>query len=207
MIEKPSKIQPALVGGLIIGLLWSLPFLSLINFCCCLGVLAGGAVAALMLIKRSPVLPVSTGDGAVVGLLAGVVGAGVHLVLGVPISIIFNPAGVSFLKSLIAQINSDPQFRAAMEEALRSQENQGLPERFIAALLGWLVVSVISIGFSALGGVIGVAMFEKRKGQQPPFPPSPPQYGGPGFAPPGPPPGGPPPPGQAPYGQGPPPSY
>ena len=198
MVEKPSKIQPALVGGLVIGLLWSVPFLSLVNFCCCLGVLAGGAVAALMLIKRSPVLPVSNGDGAVVGLLAGVVGAGVHLVLGVPISIIFNQAGLGVVKSLFDQMN-DPQIRAAMDEALKAQENQGMAERLVAALLGWLVVSVISIGFSTLGGLIGVAMFEKRKGQQPPAP----GYGGAGF----PPPGAPPPPGQAPYGQGPPPSY
>jgi hypothetical protein len=198
VVEKPSKIQPALVGGLIIGLLWSVPFLSLINFCCCLGVLTGGAVAALMLIKRSPVLPVKSGDGAVVGVLAGLVGAGVHLVLGVPISIIFNQAGLGVVKSLFDQMN-DPQIRAAMDEALKAQENQGLAEQLVAALLGWFIVSVVSIGFSTLGGLIGVAMFEKRKGQQPPAP----GYGGAGF----PPPGSPPPPGQAPYGQGPPPSY
>lgn len=206
MIEKPSKIQPALVGGLVVGLLWSIPFLNLINFCCCLGVLIGGALASWILIKRSPVLPVSTGDGAVVGALAGVVGAGVYLVLGVPISLLFNQAGLSMLRSMIDQLDS-PEFRVAMDEVLRNSENQGLVERLLAALFSWLVISVISIGFSTLGGLIGVAMFEKRKGQQPPFPPTAPDYGGPGFAPPGPPPGGPPPPGQAPYGQGPPPSY
>lgn len=75
MVEKPNKIQPALVGGLIVGLLWSIPFLNLINFCCCLGVMIGGAVATLMLVKRSPVLPVRSGDGAAVGALAGVIGA------------------------------------------------------------------------------------------------------------------------------------
>ncbi len=198
MIEKPSKIQPALVGGLVVGLLWSIPFLNLINFCCCLGVLVGGAVAARMLIKSSPVLPVSTGDGAVVGALAGLVGAGVYLVLGVPISLLFNQAGLSMLRSIFDQVN-DPQFRAAMDEALRSSENQGLAERLLAALFSWFIVSVISIGSSTLGGLIGVAMFEKRKGQQPPAP----DYGGASF----PPPGSPPQPGQAPYGQGPPPSY
>lgn len=199
MIEKPSKIQPALVGGLVVGLLWSIPFLNLINFCCCLGVLAGGALAASMLIKRSPVLPVSTGDGAVVGALAGLVGAGVHLVLGVPISLLFDQAGVSMLRSIFEQVN-DPQFRAAMDEALRESEHQGLAARLLAALFSWFVVSLISIGFSTLGGLIGVAMFEKRKGQQPPAP----GYGGTGFPPP---PGQPPPTSQAPYGQGPPPSY
>ena len=198
MIEKPSKIQPALVGGLVIGLLWSIPFLNLINFCCCLGVLVGGAVAAWMLIKQSPVLPVSNGDGAVVGTLAGLVGSGVYLVLGVPISLFFSQAGNSIVRSILYQVDN-PEFRAGVEEVLKASENQGLVERLLAALISWFIASAISIGFSALGGLIGVAMFEKRKGQQPPAP----GYGGAGF----PPPGSPPPPGQAPYGQAPPPGY
>lgn len=184
MIEKPNKIQPALVGGLIVGLLWSIPFVNLINFCCCIGVMAGGAIAALMLIKRSPVLPVSSGDGAVVGVLAGLVGAGIHLIIGVPISLLLNQANFSVLKSLFAQMN-EPQIRSAMDQALNESQNQGFGERLLGALLGWFIVSAISIGFSTIGGLIGVAIFEKRKGQQPPMAPT---YGSPN---------------QPPYGQGP----
>lgn len=207
MIEKPSKLQPALVGGLVIGLLWSVPFLNLINFCCCLGVMVGGALAAWMLIKRSPVLPVSSGDGAVVGLLAGLAGAGVYLVLGIPISLVFNQAGLSVLRSIFDQMNN-PEIHRAMEEAIRNSQNQGLAERLVAALVGWLITSIISVGFSTVGGLIGVAMFEKRKGQQYP-PQAPPSSGGfpPGYAPPGPPPGGPQPPGAAPYSGSEPPTY
>lgn len=197
MIEKPSKTQPALVGGLVIGLLWAVPFLNLINFCCCLGVMAGGALAGWMLIKRSPVLPVSSGDGAVVGLLAGLVGAGVYLVLGIPISLVFNQAGLSVVRSILDQMNN-PEIHRAMEEAIRNSQNQGLAQRLVGALVGWLITSVISVGFSTVGGLIGVALFEKRKGQQ--YPPQAP----PGF-PPGPPPQR---PGEAPYGASePPPGY
>jgi len=186
--DKPSKIQPALIGGLFIGLLWSVPFLNLVNFCCCVGVIAGGALAAWMLIKRSPVLPVSSGDGAVVGLLAGLVGAGVYLVLGIPIALVLNPqAGFSMVKSIFAMMNN-PEINRAMDEAIRSSQTQGLGERLVGALVGWCVTSVISVGFSALGGLIGVSMFEKRKNQSPP-------QGPPGF-----PPGGPQRPGEAPYG-------
>ena len=187
MIEKPSKVQPALIGGLIIGILWSIPFVSLINFCCCLGVLIGGAVAALMLIKRSPVLPVSSGDGAMAGLLAGLVGAGVYLVLGVPISLVFNEAGLSMFKSIFDSFD-DPQIRRAMEEMIRSSQNQGMGERLLGALLGWFIVSVVSVGFSTIGGLIGVALFEKRKGQYPPQAPPPTGFT-PSYGPAGPPPG------------------
>jgi hypothetical protein len=204
VIEKPSKTQPALLAGLVIGLLWSLPFLNLINLCCCLGVITGGALAAWLLIKGSPVLPVSSGDGAVVGLLAGLVGAGVYLVLGIPISLIFNQTGISVVKSIFATMNN-PEINRAMEEAIRNAENQGLGQRLVGALVGWCITSVISVGFSTAGGLIGVAMFEKRKGQYPPQ--APPSSGGfpPGYAPPGPPPGGPQSP--APYSANEPPTY
>ena len=189
MIEKPSKTQPALIGGLVIGLLWSIPFLNLINMCCCLGVMAGGALAASLLIKRSPTLPVSSGDGAVVGLLAGLIGAGVYLVLGVPLGLVFSQSGLSVIRSVFEAFNN-PEINRAMEEAIRNSQNQGLGERLLGSLVSWCISSVISIGFAAIGGLIGVAMFEKRKGQYPP----------PGFPPQGFPPGGPQHPGEAPYG-------
>jgi hypothetical protein len=185
VIQKPAKIQPALLGGLVIGLLWSVPFLNLINFCCCFGVIIGGALAAWLLIKRSPVLPVSSGDGAVVGLLAGLVGAGVYLVLGIPISLVFNQAGLSAVRSIFEQMNN-PEINRAMEDAIRNSQNQGMAQRLVAGLVGWFIVSTISVGFSTVGGLIGVAIFEKRKGQQ--YPPQPPPSSGgfpPGYAPPG----------------------
>ena len=188
MIEKPSKLQPALVGGLIIGVLWSIPLLNLIN-CCCIGVLAGGAVAAWMLINRSPVLPVTYGDGAVVGVLAGLVAAGVYLVLGIPISLVSNQATVRALRSIMESFN-DPQIRDAMEQAVKNSQDQGMGERLAAAFIGWLFVAAISVGFATLGGLIGVAIFEKRKGQgYPPQAPPPMGYPPSGYTPPGPPPG------------------
>lgn len=192
MIEKPSKTQPALIGGLVIGVLWSVPFLNLVNFCCCLGVIGGGALASWLLIKRSPVLPVSSGDGAVVGLLAGAVGAAVYLVLGIPIGLVLNQTGISVVKGIFATMNN-PEINRAMEEAIRNAQNQGLAERLAGALVGWGITSVVSVGFSTIGGLIGVALFEKRKGQYPP-------QGPPGYGPQGPPPGGPQYPGEAPYG-------
>ena len=45
MPEKPSKLMPALYGGIIIGLLSGIPFISLINCICCAGVIIGGFLA------------------------------------------------------------------------------------------------------------------------------------------------------------------
>ena len=75
MVEKPSKLQPALLGGLVLGLGSVIPGLSYGNLCCCGWALVAGALAASLLIRRSPVFPIKSGDGAAAGAFAGVVGS------------------------------------------------------------------------------------------------------------------------------------
>ncbi len=45
MPEKPSKLMPALYGGVIMGLISGIPFLNLVNCLCCAGVMLGGFMA------------------------------------------------------------------------------------------------------------------------------------------------------------------
>ena len=75
MTDKPKKLVPALVGGLVLAALSSIPIVSLANVACCSWAIVGGGVAAYMLVKRSPVLRVTSGEGALAGLLAGFVGS------------------------------------------------------------------------------------------------------------------------------------
>lgn len=191
MTEKPGKLQPALVGGLIIGLLSSIPLINAGNLCCCLWVLLGGAIAARMLIKRSPILPITTGEGAEVGALAGVVGSGIVLLIGVPLNLLLTGSNSESLRQM-ADAANDP----ALRELILQVAGMMRDHSFLFALLAWFMWSILYIAFATIGGMLGVAMFEKRKGQQPPFPPYAPDYGGPGYAAPGPPPDGPAPPGQ-----------
>jgi len=196
MIDKPSKLQPALLGGLVLGLGSVIPGLSYGNLCCCGWAIVGGALAAYLLIKRSPVLPIKSGDGASAGALAGVVGSCINLVIGVPINLLQWSNVVSQVEQR-TESSSDPASREAMRQVLSVMESHPV----LIALAIWLIFAIVGIGVAAIGGVIGVAMFEKRKGQQ--YPPETPPYTGgfpPGYPPSGPPPGGAPPSGQAPYG-------
>ncbi|HET8677395.1 MAG TPA: hypothetical protein VFO63_16480 [Blastocatellia bacterium] len=209
MVEKPNKFQAAILGGVVLGLLSSIPPINFVNICCCLWVLLGGVIAARTLIKRSPVFPVTTGEGATVGALAGVIGSLILLVISVPLGLMGIGEGMtySFLEWM-GEVSNNPQVREQMQQMIaemqRQAATQSVGQKLVSALFAWLITAVIYIGFATLGGIIGVAMFEKRKGQpMPPMaPPGAPGYG-PGFAPPGPPPGGPaPPPGEPPYGGG-----
>src|SRR5690349_1281991 len=142
-----NKLKPALLGGLIVGLLSSIPF---VNYCCCIWAIGGGGLAAYLYMKSSP-MPISTGDGAVLGALAGVIGAVLYLVVGVPIAYFISGA--------------------AMEDAFR-QANIHLPFTgallfIVSGLVGGLVLLVLSV----IGGLIAVPVFEKRRNALPPPPP------------------------------------
>lgn len=162
MIEKPSKLQPALLGGLVLGLGSVIPGLSYGNVCCCGWAIVGGALAAYLLIKRSTSLPVRSSDGAAAGSLAGIVGALIHLAIGVPLSLLRWNSAISQIEQKADSV-SDAAGRAMVMQIARAMQDHPL----LIALGFWLLFSIVGIGMAALGGVIGVAMFEKRKGQHP----------------------------------------
>src|ERR1041384_6736455 len=77
-----NKLKPALLGGLIVGLLSAIPF---VNYCCCIWGIGGGGLASFLYINESPT-KIGPGDGAMLGALAGVVGAVIYIIIGVPIA-------------------------------------------------------------------------------------------------------------------------
>src|ERR1044072_3178474 len=67
-----NKLKPALLGGLIVGLLSAIP---VVNYCCCIWGIGGGGLASYLYIKSSPT-KISTGDGAMLGGAAAWGGVG-----------------------------------------------------------------------------------------------------------------------------------
>jgi hypothetical protein len=160
-----SKFQPALLGGVFIGVLSALPIISAGNMCCCLWVLAGGALATYLL-QQNQSVSVSTGDGAIVGLLAGLVGAVVHTVLAIPIMLVFGPVQMQFMRRILEGSGDVPP------EVRQMIENMGAAGAFsifwvIFTLFSSLVIDAI---FGALGGMLGTVLFKKKL---PPAPPPP----------------------------------
>jgi len=143
-----NKLKPALLGGLIVGILSAIPF---VNYCCCIWAIAGGALAGMLYIKSSPVI-VKAGDGAVVGALTGVVGGVIYLLIGLPIAYFFGSA--------------------AIEESLRTSGVQVPLSGALLLVVGCLMVAVLLIILATLGGLLAVPIFEKRKNQPPPPPPA-----------------------------------
>jgi hypothetical protein len=148
-----NKLKPALLSGLVVGIFSAIhSLIPIISLCCCIWSIVGGALAAFMYIKSSPT-PVQMGEGAMVGGLAGVVGGVIYVVIYLPIALLWG--------------------MATMQEQL---DRSGVHLPFSGSILmvvGTLIGAIVLILLATLGGVIGTAIFEKRKGNN--VAPPPPQ--------------------------------
>ena len=153
-----SKLQPALLGGLLIGVLSSLPFVGNLNACCCLWVIVGGVLTSYLLQERLPV-PITAGDAAVAGLLAGVVGGLLAWAATAVMMALAGGVGSSF--DLLRRGDMPPEFARVLDEV------EHLPSWiwYVLFLVFHLLVFPI---FSMLGALLGVALFKRQ-----PLPPPP----------------------------------
>src|SRR5262249_51711769 len=137
----------------------------------------GGAVAAKMVIDRTQ-RPIKSGEGAQIGAMAGVIAAGIYFIINLAL-IIFS-IGLRFQQKLfnrIADMSDDPQFREMIQRIVEANANQTPGQRLLASVPVLIGIAVVFVGFSLLGGLLGVVLFEKRRGQPPKYPPgSPPNY-------------------------------
>src|ERR1700730_14494155 len=162
-----SKLKPAIIVGgalgvllVLTGLITGVTKVGAIGCCNCLWPIAGGLLATLMYIRGSQI-PATVSDGAVVGLLAGLIGGLIHLVVGLPIQyFLFARALEAQMAQLRHQIPNFPL-------------TSFVPFVIISGIIGFICFIVLSI----IGGLIAVPIFEKRKGG--PVPPATPQgFGG-----------------------------
>jgi len=154
----PNRLQPVVLGGLLIGVLSALPFVSVFNACCCLWVIVGGVLTSYLLQEQSRV-PLTAGTASVAGLQAGMVGAVVAAVLGAAVMVVMG-GGVQQIDQL-ARDDMPPQL---VEMFKRFQE---LPAAvwYVGPFLAYIIIFPI---FSVIGALLGVAIFKRTPPPPPP---------------------------------------
>ena len=163
----PAKTQAALLGGLAIGVLSALPVINLAN-CCCAWILFGGGLAAYLMQQNHPE-PIQIGDGAIVGLLAGVVGAFVWVIASIPIGMAMAPFQSRMAQEALRNATDiAPELRGMLEQF------SGAPTIGLGLIFGFFVMLVVSTLFGMLGGLFWTLMFRKSPPPvvPPPIPPS-----------------------------------
>jgi len=162
----PSKTQPALLGGVVIGVLSALPVINLAN-CCCAWILFGGALAAYLMQQSHPE-PITIGDGAIVGLLAGLVGAFVAAIVSIPISLAMGPFQAGMARDMLSNPDMPAEFRRLFEQF------GAAPVIGVGFFIFFFLSLVVSTVFGMLGGLFGALMFRKNPPpvMPPPIPPN-----------------------------------
>jgi hypothetical protein len=163
-VPRVRKTYPALLGGLFIGVLSALPVVSAGNLCCCLWLVAGGALAAWIMQQNHPA-PVEPLDGAAVGFVSGVIGAFVYLLIVWPVTIFMAPLMEQMIERVLESAGDVP-----WRDALERYGNSGA--RAVGIIAGFVLHLVLGMIFPTIGGVLGAMLFRKRTPPPPPLPPS-----------------------------------
>ena len=163
---KPGVMKPAVIVGLISGVVFAVPYLRLINCICCIGMVVTGLAAGWIYSNacKSAGFAFTGSDGAKIGLIAGGVSALVSIVLGL----------------VLEQIVGQPDTLAINEAVFDwMQQNEGIPEEQLAEMeenIEALRAGEITMGqriqgiavglllgpiFSVLGGLLAGSLFKQ----------------------------------------------
>jgi hypothetical protein len=157
-----GRLQPAFFGGLLIGVLSALPIVSAGNCCCCLWIVAGGMLAVYLRQQNSP-FAVTSAEGALLGLMAGAIGAVVGILVSIPIESMMGPFQRQLLERLI---NSQPDIPVETRDMIERASAGG--RGVVGFVFKFLVMLITGTIFGMLGGLLGVAVFKKDAPPPPP---------------------------------------
>lgn len=143
------------------GVLSALPIVSAGNYCCCLWVVTGGLLSAYLL-QQERSDTITAGDGAIVGLLAGVIGAVVQAIVAIPIELVVGPIERQIIGRLTEMSGTR---RPPLDFAM-----PGVAGTIVLRVLTFVWTLVVGSVVSMIAGVVGAALFA-RPGPQP-APPS-----------------------------------
>jgi len=103
-------------------------------------------------------------------VLAGVVGAAIFVVIGIPISLLMGSVMTGFMSSMMESLN--PGQAEAMRRQMEASQSP------VGAILNGIFTAVLLVIFATLGGLLGIPIFEKRKTAAGTPPPPPQNFGG-----------------------------
>ena len=152
-MSNEGYARPAIISGIIAGLLSTVPFINLVNLLCCLLVIIGGVIGVYLLSTKVD-RKITYGDGAIVGFFSGLVAA----VISTIIHAIFLVIGLNIAMIVLERLwDIIPDFEYYGDIAAAAKLGAGF---VVLCLLSSILLFAF---FGAVGGIIGTAMFAKKK--------------------------------------------
>jgi hypothetical protein len=188
-----------LISGVLFGVLTALPPFNMLNYCTCCSLFAAAGFLAAYLLRKDSREPVALGRGAQAGLGAGFLGGLVNSLFSIPVALLIRsliPTNTELVQSLLENLGRE---NAGLARILKEITAEGADAVaifssawfFITIVRSLVTVLFFSI-FATLGGMLAIALLEKR--QQTPVYVAPPPWPAsePSQPPPAPPPSAPP---------------
>jgi hypothetical protein len=149
VMNSRSVAISSLLGGLVIAVLSNIPVVNLANCIACMWVWAGGIFAAWYYHRSEG--SITTGQGAVVGVLSGLIAAVISAIIG----LVFGAFGLGLAALSGAQIET-------LEEVVGSTAASFLLAGGVT-IIGLIINVFFYSIFGALSGLISAAFLERRE--------------------------------------------
>jgi hypothetical protein len=174
MLDKPSKWRSALFGGIAIGLISGIPVISLVNCCCCAGILGGGVFTYYLYREEHTegMSPLESSDGLILGIMAGLIGAFAQAVIHGLLILLFAGAQEELMRSIMGKVidrlEKSGSFPSDAVDQMRDQIENSMKESktMWGVMLNLFMSLIIYPIFAMLGGLLGHGIFKPKKPQQ-----------------------------------------
>lgn len=165
-MENQKLINSAIVGGTVSALLFSVPFLNIINCFCCAGIMFGGAVALVYYDRSFEIREyISPASALTVGLVSGIAGAFISIFVDWIIIMIFGNWELELVNILNETLGDMPEMAEAMDEILYEMEIEAAKGFHFGRVLVELVRNLILLPIFSLAGALIARIFLNKNRQ------------------------------------------
>jgi hypothetical protein len=162
----PSLLKATAIGGVSAGFVSALPVIGALNCLCCCLIIGGGFLAAFLYSRdcEQAGAEFRPGQGALVGLVAGLFYAVTSAIVGTLVRVVMPPPDIDQLAEQLDQFDLPPE---VVDQVLGFLDQDAGVMMFVVGLGISLVTGLV---FSTIGGLIGGAAFKKEAALPPPAP-------------------------------------
>ena len=164
-MENQRLINSAIVGGTVSALLFSIPFINMINCFCCAGIMLGGAVALVYYDRSFGIREiVSTATALTLGLVSGLAAAFISIFINWMIFFMFGNWELELINILNDTLGDVPEMAETMDELIYEMEAEASKGYYFGRVLMELVRNLILLPiFSVAGALIARIFINKNR--------------------------------------------
>jgi hypothetical protein len=146
-----------MTGGMFLGLLSSVPFISI---GCCMWVPLGGGIAAVLLTRQRRLSSISYGDGAFAGVISGLFGAVVGTIIQTVFRALSPPQFFETLRQQVEQVMNQVGLEGPMRDFMLRMASGEISAATVAFTF---ISNVLTYSlFAMIGGILALAILRRR---------------------------------------------